>query len=396
LNIPPIPFLANDPHAVWLTLPEPRGTITAGVSSDAIMKHWQETSHLLALATRLGGAGLSTALATVVRIDGSAYRRPGAKMLVASDGTMAGSVSGGCLEADVREVALTLLRDGPPSLVHYDTGGDDATVWGLGLGCNGAVDVFVQPCLPASTALTRVRELLAENRPFALSTVIAHPHGPGARLTTEANGRLTGSTGDPAFDATTGARATRRLDTGETGIDVEGAIRIFTEIFEPPPHLVICGAGDDSLPLAIYAGDAGFRVTVVDHRPAYLATERFAPDVRLVERRPEEGLHDIPAGPDTYFVIKGHGLALDREWLRQALDTASPYIGVLGPRARAEGLLEQLGLPASERVFGPVGLDVAAEGPEQIALSVVAELLSVRAARPPRHLRDKETAIHAG
>jgi xanthine dehydrogenase accessory factor len=359
------------------------------------MKHWQETSHLLAVSARLADAGHHSALATVVRISGSAYRRPGAKLLVDPAGTTSGGVSGGCLEADVREVALALLREGPPRLLHSDTGSDDATVWGLGLGCNGAVDVFVQPTLPDSEAIQRTRSLLDGDLPFALSTIIAGLPALGDRLATDAAGRVTGTTRDRGLDRAIATLAALRLKTLETGIDRHGSVEVFTEIFLPPPHLVICGAGDDSQPLAAYATDAGFRVSVIDHRPAYLATARFAPGVRLIERRPEAGLQEVPTGPDAFYVIKGHSLAIDREWLRQVLRTEAPYIGLLGPRSRADALLEQLGQPASDRVFGPVGLDVAADGAEQIALSVVAELLTVRAARTPRHLREKETAIHA-
>src|SRR5262245_35221981 len=121
------------------------------------MKHWQETARLLRTLEQLAEKGQKAALATVVRIRGSAYRRPGAKMLIADDGAMLGSVSGGCLEADVREVALTVVRDGVPRMLHYDTGGDDTSPFGLGLGCNGAVDIFVQPATSADARATARR-----------------------------------------------------------------------------------------------------------------------------------------------------------------------------------------------------------------------------------------------
>ena len=109
------------------------------------MKHWHETAEILERVKNLLGAGVRAAIATVVRISGSAYRRPGAKFLVAEDGSTAGGVSGGCLETDVRAIALEVARDGAPRLLHYETGSDEETLWGLGLGCEGAVDVFVQP-----------------------------------------------------------------------------------------------------------------------------------------------------------------------------------------------------------------------------------------------------------
>jgi len=336
------------------------------------MKHWQETSHLLTTATRLAAAGQQAALATVVRISGSAYRRPGAKLLVAQDGEMCGSVSGGCLEADVRENALHVIRDGKPRLLHYDTGSDDTTVWGLGLGCNGAVDVFVQRAVAESAETAAVLELLGGDRPFAISTVITGP-----------------------------SLGTRRLTTGDalptqTGIEVTSAGQTFIDVFTPPPRLFICGAGDDSIPLAATATEVGFRVTVLDHRPAFLAPERFVPGVQLVSARPEAGFGTASPGPDGYVVVKSHSLAHDRAWLRHALGTEARYIGVLGPRPRVDRLLDEVGASGSDRVFGPVGLDLAAEGAEQIAVSIVAEVLAVRSARAPRHLREKETAIHAG
>ena len=318
---------------------------------------------LLTTAARLAAAGQRAALATVVRISGSAYRRPGAKLLVTADGEMCGSVSGGCLEADVRENALHVMRDGKPRLLHYDTGSDDTTVWGLGMGCNGAVDVFVQPAAGDSSEIAAVLELLRGDRPFAISTVI-EGSGLGAR----------------------------RVTIGETPHPEPG---VFVDTFVPPPRLFICGAGDDSIPLAATATDVGFRVTVLDHRAGYLAPERFVSGVELRTARPDDGFGTPSPGADGFVVIKTHSLAHDRNWLRRALDTEAGYIGLLGPRPRVERLIEEAGAAGSDRVFGPVGLDLAAEGAEQIALSIVAELMAVRAARTPRHLREKENAIHA-
>src|ERR1700704_104359 len=147
------------------------------------MKHWHETSAILDRVARLAESGGRAAIATVVRISGSAYRRPGAKVLVEEGGRTTGGVSGGCLEADVREVALEVMRAGAPRLLHYDTGSDDETVWGLGLGCEGAVDIFVQPVGAELIrgALAPVRELLSGGTafgtavPFAVAPVVAGP-----------------------------------------------------------------------------------------------------------------------------------------------------------------------------------------------------------------------------
>ena len=336
------------------------------------MKHWQETAEILSELTAEAEAGRRAAVATVIRIHGSAYRRPGAKLLVRADGAMSGSVSGGCLEADVRENALRVIDDDTPRLLHYDTASDDRAPFGLGLGCNGSVDLFVQPATTPAflDSARRVRAALGGEEPITISTAL--------------EGR---SAGDVRVSTPGGAM--------EMGIheQAQGA-RAFTEVLRPPPHLVLFGAGDDAIPLARYAREAGFRVAVVDHRPAFLSPARFPGEVRRLELRPEDGAAALPLRGEAYAVVKAHSLAIDREWIRRLLGTRVAYIGALGPRARVEEILRQLGAAGDDRIFGPVGLDLGAEGPEQVALSVVAELLAFRSRRSPRHLREREGSIH--
>jgi xanthine dehydrogenase accessory factor len=338
------------------------------------VKHWKETEEILTRLARLAESGERAAIATVVRIEGSAYRRPGARFLVEESGATAGSVSGGCLEADVREVALEVMRTGEPRLLRYETGDDDS-VFGLGLGCSGTVEIFVRTATTprALEASREVLDLLAGDRSFSVSTVI---RGEGAgRVTVHAGG-----------DEPAPSREPRVADDAVT----------FVETFTPPPALVIFGGGDDAIPLAAYASDSGFRVTVVDHRPAALESGRFPAGVRLDARRPESGTGGLPLGPHAFAVVKMHSFAHDREWARRILDAAVPYVGLLGPRERARLILSQLGVSAGERVFAPVGLDLGAEGPEQVAIAIVGELLAVHASREPWSLREKEGAIHAG
>lgn len=337
------------------------------------MKHWWETAHIFDRIARLADSDRRAALATVVRIRGSAYRQPGAKMLIQDDGAMTGGVSGGCLEADVREVGLATLRGETPRLLHYDTGADEDAVWGLGLGCNGAVDVFVQPADAAflravvEPTLTRLH---ADQR-FAIVTTVEGP------------------------DTGQGSVRDAQVDEGPSRLDDTSAGRTFTEILEPPPHLVICGGGADAVPLVRFAGECGFRVTLVDHREAYLAPEGLPDGTRCVLRRPESGIDGLPASAKTYVVVKMHALTHDESWARAFLGTEVPYIGLLGPRDRTDRIVSDIGA-TDERVFGPVGLDLGADGPEQIAASIVAELLAVHAGRAPAHLRDRAGAIHAG
>lgn len=362
------------------------------------MKHWQETSRILQALARLVGEGRGAALATVVRIQGSAYRRPGAKMLIADDGAMAGCVSGGCLEADVREVALSVIRNGTPRLLHYETGADDQTPWGLGLGCNGAVDIWVQPATApeAQEATACLRALLQGDTHFTVSTIVGGSVGLGRLLVVGPEGKLAGSTENGSLDRAIATRARALLAEGTSQLYDLDPVTVFTEVLLPPPSVMILGAGEDARPLAQYAAEAGFRVTVADHRPAYLEAAHYPTGTRLVQARPEEGSADLPLGLRTYAVVKTHSLTHDREWVRWLLASEVPYIGVLGPRARVENVLRQPGAEGHDRVYGPVGLDLGAEGPEQIALSIVAELLAVWSGREPGHLREKEGVIHAG
>jgi len=420
------------------------------------MNHWKETAEILSRLAELKAAGRRAALATVVDIVGSAYRRPGAKLLIEDAGGTLGSVSGGCLEADVREVAQAVVQTGRPSLRHYNTGDEDV-VWGLGLGCNGLVDVFVQPATegPLAALAGGLRELFAGDSAVALATVVAPAEGEdgqelGAALaidcreageTREARRmRDAGQARDPRDGGGTppkqepreppadvhGSLGSRELDrqvverarglvaAGRSGVHAIAGRKVFVEVLPPPPHLLVCGGGDDARPLVAYAADVGFRVTVLDHRPGLLAAEWFPQALRRVVARPEDPELALPPPARTLAVVKTHSLAHDREWVRRLLASGLPYVGVLGPRGRTEAILRDVdvnlraaaagegrfsarhGASERDRVFGPVGLDLGADGPRQVAISIVAELLAFTARREPRHLSPRQEAIHAG
>jgi xanthine/CO dehydrogenase XdhC/CoxF family maturation factor len=191
------------------------------------------------------------------------------------------------------------------------------------------------------------------------------------------------------------ARARELLARRDSKLETFGDAEVFVEVLVPPPHLVILGAGDDAIPLCAFASEAGFRVTVGDHRSAYLTRDRFPAAARLIVGRPDEGRGAMPLTPRTYAVVKTHSFAHDRDWARILLAAGIPYVGMLGPRARTLEILRQIGLEEDGRVHGPVGLDLGAEGPEQIAISILAEILSVHSFREPWPLRQKEGAIHA-
>jgi len=357
------------------------------------MKEWHETEAIARNLREALGDGERVALCTVVAIEGSAYRGPGAKLLVGPTIPLRGGLSGGCLEADAREVALQALETGHAHIRRYDTGED--TVWGLGLGCEGIIDVFVQPVNPElSVVWNRVSELLKGDAAFVLATVIEGP-AKGRSLVIQ-GGRATGTTRVGLLDEQLVQLAHDRLAERQSRlVDVDGCT-VFFDVLLPPPRLVVVGAGDDAIPLAKAAAVVGFRITVVDHRPAYLAAERFPEASQLVQAGPEDDTGPLALDRDCFAVVMNHALERDRAWIRVLLESPVPYIGVLGPRARVDRILEELGRDVSDRVFGPVGLDLGANGPEQIAVSVLAEILAVRANRKPRHLRERKEAIHSG
>ena len=351
------------------------------------MKHWHETAAILDQVARLGAAGKRAAIATVVRISGSAYRRPGAKLLVDEAGATTGGVSGGCLESDVRGVALEVLGGAPPRLLHYDTGADEETVWGLGLGCQGAVDLQVSAADPKRCAA--LRERMSGGHAFAV--VSALPSGPSVVF---AEGALSGTTGAADLDRELARRAAPLLEQGISRVEEVNGQAFFVDVLHPPPQLFVFGAGDDARPLSALAAQAGFDVTVVDHRPAYLTEERFPKPVHLILRRASEGVAGLRLGRGTLAVVQTHALIHDRDWLRALLPLPLTYLGLLGPKQRREEIVKQLGAVNTDHLYGPVGLDLGADGPEQVAVSIVAELLAVRSGREPRHLRQRSRGIH--
>jgi xanthine/CO dehydrogenase XdhC/CoxF family maturation factor len=326
------------------------------------MSHWNETAAIVAALRDLAARGERAAIATVVAIEGSSYRRPGAKLLESASGLSLGSVSGGCLEADVREIARAVLVSGAPRLQTYDSRRHDDIVWGLGLGCNGRVDVFIQPAVPSGWTglLEPLAGALAGDAPFTLAT------------------RLDDG-------------AARLLRSGEVGGAGE-----FVESLVPPTHVVVCGAGDDSQPLVALAAAAGFRVTLVDHRPALLTPERFPGAFALRLARPEADDLLLPPAERSFAVVKMHSYLHDRDWAKRLLAAGLPFVGLLGPRERQARIREEIGAASDPRLVGPVGLDLGAQGAQQIAISIVAQLLAVDSGRVARPLAERTVSIHAG
>jgi len=358
------------------------------------MKQWLETRDVLDFLARVRAEGKRAALATVVRVRGSAYRHEGAKLVVAEDGGTAGNVSGGCLEQDVREVALQVIRTGDPQLRSYCSSADEIAACDLGVGCEGQVDVFVEPAGPRA----RERALLERREPFAVATIVGMRDARCGMRRVVAVDRAEGDLGSEDLNAGVASKARELLETGESGIHEISGRSIFFDVLVPPPQLVILGAGDDARPLVRFAADIGFRVVVVDRRPGYLTADRFPAAAALIQSAGDELDAVLPLDAECYAVVMNHNFADDQAYVRALLKTPVAYVGMLGPRQRTERILRNLAAegPMDEtRVYGPVGLDIGTDGAEQVALAVIAEILAVRSGRRARSLRERRAAIHA-
>lgn len=361
------------------------------------MKHWHESRQVFEWIATLDAEQRRGALATVVSVRGSAYRHEGAKLAVAEDGATVGNVSGGCLEGDVREVALQVIASGVPQLRTYCSSSDHVHAWDLGVGCEGEVKIYVEPAESLSMIETA---LFDASTSFAVCRFV--DESPASRsplrlvVTLEGHdGRL----GERGPDLLFAARVREMLAAGASPQLIESdGHRIFVDIYAPPPHLLIVSAGNDARPLARFAVETGFRVTVVDHRPGLLQADRFPSAARLVDSGAMELAARVVCDANTFAVLMTHNFADDEQYLRALVATPLPYLGILGPRQRTDRLVQNVGASVpfdTSRIFGPVGLDVGTDGAEQVALAVVAEMLAVRGGRDPKSLRDRAAPIHA-
>ncbi|MDF1504534.1 XdhC/CoxI family protein [Roseisolibacter sp. H3M3-2] len=349
---------------------------------------------------RAAAAREAVVLATVVRVVGSSYGGVGARMLARVDGTTVGLVSGGCLESDLAEHARRVHAAGRAEVVAYDTRADDDAVWGLGLGCNGLVEVLLQP-LDADVAArvaARLGRSLAGDAPAVLATV-AGSRDAAMRVGTQA---LLGE-GDAAWALAADAHRAAALANGRRGLVAEvGDVDVAFEVVVPATRLLVCGSGPDAVPVVRLAVNLGWDVTVADHRPlAHARPERFA-GARVVSCADASRIAEaVDVRASTAAVVMSHHFARDTEYVGALLAAGARYVGVLGPRSRTDRMLAELatrGAPldgADERLFGPIGLDVGGDGPEAIALAIVAEASAVASGRAGGSLRDRRAPLHA-
>jgi xanthine dehydrogenase accessory factor len=365
-----------------------------------------EIADVLTAIESLSAKGERMALATIVAVRGSTYRRPGARLLIPEEGAPVGNISGGCLEGDVADMARVVMDEGRARLAGWDLTADDDAVWGLGLGCNGAIEVFIEPADRAAEVAHALRTALDEERPISLVTVLESSRTgvePGARLVVRPGREVEGTLGDPEADAEATDAALELLDLERSEIRTFfGEVRSFVEVLEPPLRLVICGAGHDAIPLVRAASVVGWNAVVVDDRPAFLTPERFPGALGFVQvEDPADVAKAAAVDARSYVVVMTHNFLRDKEYLRSLLTTDAAYIAMLGPAARTQRLLMELadeGVSvtdeAHDHLHGPAGLDLGAEGPEEIAQAIVAEIVAVKRGRRGGFLRERPTPIH--
>ncbi len=349
--------------------------------------------------------GDELALATVVAIRGSTYRREGARLLVPADGVPVGTISGGCLEGEVCDIASQVMAERRPRLLHFDLTADDEAVWGWGLGCNGVIDVFVEPAERAVQMAGAIRRAIDDERELVAVTVIRAPQGSelaGARILVEPDGSTEGSLGDVDLDDRAKDAAHAALQAGASRtVELAPDVEAFVEVLLPPVRLLVCGAGHDAIPLVRFASGLGWRVDVADDRAAFLTHERFPEARSFVQTEPNEVTERAGVDARTYAVVMTHNFMRDKDYLRSLLGSPAAYIGMLGPNERFVKLLDELRREGYETnpddlrvVHSPAGLDVGAEGPEEIAWAVTAEVLAVRSGRGGGFLRERRGPIH--
>lgn len=348
-----------------------------------------------------------TVLATVVDVEGSSYRLPGARMLIAPDGRTIGTVSGGCLEADLIERAKRVLRTAEAEVITYDTRTSDDSVFSLNMGCKGAIRILLE--LPREELIGFLKHRWQTDKPGVAATLISVKNAQreervGARLLLDGRGIVFKDLSDATLDALL-PHCHAVLRERKSKLLATPIGEAFLEYVSAPTHLVIFGAGSDAVSLAELAKGVGWRVTVVDHRPALITRERFQTADETLQSRPEELSARLRIGGNVAAVVMTHSYTHDREILKFLLGSEAFYIGSLGPKKRAEKILSELarggaevdGLLSAEnleRLHAPIGLDIGADTPELIAISIIAEIQSVLRNRRGGFLRERTGPIH--
>ena len=354
-------------------------------------------------------SGKQTALATVVHVEGSSYRRPGARMLIEDDGQLTGAISGGCLEGDALRKALLVMTEKRSRLVTYDTMDDDDAKFGVGLGCNGIIQVLIEPIDISNpdNPIQYLKKLNEKRQTTALVTLFSLQDRKdpqyGTCLLLKEDGDLVQNV--PVLKDFLLADANEAMINQNSSFknytSDDHNITAFIEIIKPPVSIIIIGAGNDVVPVVNMADILGWETTVIDGRANYAKQERFVSACQVLVAKPENVLEQIAIDEHTVFLLMTHNYNYDMSMLRQLLGKNVTYIGMLGPKKKRERMLNELkdeGLNFTEQqlsvLHSPVGLDIGAETSEEIALSILAEIKAMFANKDVQSLRKIKEVIH--
>jgi xanthine dehydrogenase accessory factor len=372
----------------------------------------KEITEIINAFDKAQGEGRQTALVTLVHVEGSSYRRPGARMLVTDTGELTGAISGGCLEGDALNKALQSIHQQKNMLVTYDTTDDDDAVLGLGLGCNGVIQVLIQPVnneqqngpiqlLKKVTAARKDNVMVTlfslENRRAEQPGTVMLKDEEGIKYLSEVDASIKNLLEHDVNGAYLNKKSSFRNYTSN-GKEVTAYI----EFIPPVVSLVVVGAGNDAEPVVSIASILGWQVTLIaDGRDKNTKTGRFTGTCQLMVVKPEDVLKKINPDDNTFFLLMTHNFNYDKAMLRELLPKKVRYIGVLGPSKKMQRMMRELeneGIYFDERqlavVHSPVGLDIGAESPEEIALSMIAEIKAVIAGKSGNPLRNRDDVIH--
>jgi xanthine dehydrogenase accessory factor len=354
---------------------------------------------------RAANAGKQTALATVVLVEGSSYRRAGARMLVTEDGQLTGAISGGCLEGDALRKSRLAMAQNKPMLVTYDTTDDDDAKFGVGLGCNGIIHILIEPIFSESETqpVNLFKRFLSKREPVVLITLFSlndrQAPQPGTCLLMTADEHTQGVIPDDEIKDALLNDAKDVLKNGNsvTKTYVYGnGYTCFIELLQPAVSLIIFGAGNDAIPMVQLASVLGWHVTLVDGRANYAVPERFPLAKKIIIAKPDQALSQITFDNRTVVVLMTHNYNYDMAMLRLLLPLQLPYAASLGPKKRLQRMLDELreeGMDITteqlKSIYGPAGIDIGSENSDEIALSIIAEIQAVLNKRAIYSLRDK-------
>ncbi|WP_175414770.1 XdhC family protein [Nibricoccus aquaticus] len=357
---------------------------------------------LLSITASLRADPSPAVLCTLVGVTGSSFRTIGARMLWRPDGSYIGSISGGCLEADLMTQAADVLRTSRPRIARYNTAADTDIIWGTGSGCEGTIAVWLEPIAGVPPWLDFILAAWDRRENAALFTECFPHHTPTGAVAARASSGLSWTHPDHKDpfaserllpDALERQTSTEMLAHRDHGF--------FCEFLPPPPSLTLFGAGDDTQSLTYLATELGWRVTIVDSRASLLNTTRFPSAHALHLAPPETALASLPLDARSFVVLMTHRYLDDLPLLRALLPRPLAYLGLLGSRKRSEKILADLtreGLAITDdmhaRLHAPVGLDLGGGTPEEVALSILAELQASHSSRDARPLRQRLLPIH--